>query len=81
VGYIDICVDEKIGDVKQFSKGTNDWLCNESDDYIRSHINNMVAHSRMIKSACAKNNIRYFDTSDDFVGTIDKAVEYLLTTG
>lgn len=78
VGYADIGVDEKIAYVKKFSKGKNDWLCKESDDYIYSHTDNMITYSRMIKSACRKYDIRYIDTSKDFVGAIDEAVEYLV---
>jgi hypothetical protein len=78
VGYTNIDVEEKVKSVKEFSIGMNDWLTNESNEYIHDHINNMVTYSRGIKVDCEKNNICYFDTSEDFIGTIDKAVEYLL---
>jgi hypothetical protein len=53
-------------------------LINEPDEYIYRHIENMLTYSREMESFCGKNNIRYFDTSDDFLGAINKATRYLL---
>jgi len=80
LGYTNIDVDEKVGCIKEFSTGTTDWLSKKPDEYIYDHINNMVRHSRMIKSGCEKYHMSYFDTSEDFLGTIDRAVAYLLDT-
>ncbi|MGM0508573.1 MAG: hypothetical protein ACQERZ_05345 [Fusobacteriota bacterium] len=77
VGYTKIDVDKKVDEVKKFSTGNNDWLCNESDIYIENHITNMVKHSKMIKNECQKHNLKYFDTSEDFIETLDKAINHL----
>lgn len=77
VGYTDINVNEKVNDIKVFSIDKNDWLSNEADAYIRSHIKNMVTYSIMVKNDCEKYRIKYFDTSYDFIRTIDTAFDYL----
>lgn len=78
VGYTDIDVNEKVNDIKAFSMGKSDWLSNEPDAYIRSHLSNMVTYSVMIRNECEKFNIKYFDTSNDFIRTIDTAFYYLI---
>lgn len=78
LGYTDISADEKAASIKKYSTGATDWLSKKPDEYIYDHINNMVRHSRRIKSGCEKYHMSYFDTSEDFIGTIDRAVAYLL---
>lgn len=77
LGYADIDIIKKVDDVKKFSVGTNDWLCNESDEFIYKHINNMVTYSIMIRNECEKYKVKYFDTSNNFIKAIDLAVKYL----
>jgi hypothetical protein len=78
LGYSDISITEKVGLIKKYKTGSNDWLNNESDEYIADHINNMVAHSKKIKQACVENHIAYFDTSNHFDKVIEDAMDYLL---
>jgi len=78
LGYTDISVKNKVALVKKHVAGENDWLTKESDEYIRDHIGNMIAHSKVIKNECEKHGLSYFDTSDDFSGTIQAATDFLL---
>jgi 2-phosphoglycerate kinase len=78
VGYTEISVKNKAALVKKHSDEENDWLTNESDEYIKDHIGNMVAYSKMIKKACEKHGLPYVDTSDDFLGAIEAATDYLV---
>lgn len=78
VGYPNISAVDKVIDVKKYNQGENDWLTNESDKYINTHIKNMINYSRKIMSDCKKFNLKYFDTSKDFNSSINKAVKYLL---
>ena len=78
VGYAEIDVEDKVALVKEHSNGENDWLTKESDEYIRDHIGNMIAYSRMIKRGCEKHGLPYFDTSDDFPGAIEAATDFLV---
>jgi hypothetical protein len=48
------------GHDRQHGAGENGWLTNESDKYIRDHIGNMTAYSKMIKSGCEKHGLSYF---------------------
>jgi hypothetical protein len=78
VGYTDVSVDEKVKEIKKYSCGKNDWLIEKSDEYIMDHVQNMIAHSIMIKKSCKENNMRYVDTSKDFMDVIEGTIEYLL---
>ncbi len=78
VGYTDINVKDKVAQVKKHGDGENDWLTHESDEYIRDHIENMIAYSKTIKTECKKHGLSYFDTSDDFLGAIAAATHFLV---
>ena len=78
VGYTEIDIKDKVALVKQHGGGDNDWLIQKPDEYIRDHIGNMIAYSRMIKSECAKYEISYFDTSGDFLEAIEAATDFLV---
>ena len=78
VGYTEINVKDKVALVKRHGDGENDWLTNKSDEYIRDHIENMIAHSKMIKDECEKYDLPYFDTSEDFPGAIQAATDVLV---
>ncbi len=77
LGYTDVNMDNKLKEIRNFSNEKNDWLRDESDTYIKDHIENMMAHSRMIKVSCKKHNLKYFDTSEGFLDTLDSVFEYL----
>ncbi|WP_350285063.1 hypothetical protein [uncultured Croceitalea sp.] len=78
VGYADITPVKKFENIKAFSSGKNDWLFDKSDEYILDHVNNMIAHSKLIKQSCKTNNVTYFDTSKDFMGVLEQIMKYLL---
>ena len=77
VGYTEINVKDKVALVKEYGAGEYDWLINKSDEYIKDHIGNMIAYSRMIKNGCEKHGLSYFDTSEDFLGAIEAATDFL----
>jgi 2-phosphoglycerate kinase len=77
VGYTGIKVEDKVALVKKHSDGENDWLTSQSDEYIRDHIENMIAYSKTIKKGCEEHGLPYFDTSDDFSGAIEAAIDFL----
>lgn len=78
VGYTRINVRDKVALVKKYADGENDWLTNEPDEYIRDHIENMIAYSKTIKIGCEECGLSYFDTSEDFPGAIEAATDYLV---
>lgn len=77
LGYTDINIDKKVKEIRNFSNEKKDWLEDKSDAYIIDHVKNMMAHSRKIKKSCKENSIRYFDTSKNFIKTIEDAIKYL----
>ena len=77
VGYTEISVKDKVALVKKYGDGEKDWLTNESDEYIRDHIENMIAYSKMIKKGCEKHGLPYFETSEEFLGAIEAAADLL----
>jgi hypothetical protein len=78
LGYTEIDVKDKVALVKKYSDRGNDWLTNESDEYIRDHIGNMIGYSKTIKEACEEHGLPYFDTSEDFLGAIEAATDFLV---
>jgi hypothetical protein len=38
----------------------------------------MIGYSKMIKNGCEEHGLSYFDTSEDFLGTIEAATGYLV---
>ncbi len=78
VGYTEVNVEDKVALVIEHSDGENDWLTNESDEYLRDHIGNMIAYSKMIEKGCERHGLSYFDTSKDFLGAVEAATDFLV---
>lgn len=74
MGYADADLEEKVKEVKKHSSGVGDWLIDEPNDYIESHIKNMIDYSAMIKAECDKYRVPYFDMSDNFERSIDRVL-------
>ena len=77
VGFTNIDIEKKVDDIKHFSESEKDWLTDKPDEYIKDHVQNMITHSLKIKQSCEEHNVAYFDTSTDFIGTIEQVIEYL----
>lgn len=78
VGYTDISLEEKVKLVKEFCDRDDDWLISESDAYIKDHIGNMIGYSKMIKKECQKYDLPYFDTSKEFMKSIEEAIVFMV---
>ena len=78
VGYTEIDVEDKVALIKKHADRENDWLTKKSDEYIRDHIGNMIVYSKMIKDGCERHGLSYFDTSEDFLGAIEAATDFLV---
>lgn len=77
MGYAEVNLAKKVTEVKDHSSGVGDWLIDEPEDYIASHIKNMIDYSAMIKSECSQHQLPYFDTSNDFNDSIERVLNYL----
>ena len=80
VGYSTISVEDKVEQVKHFTKRDDDWLTSEPDDYIADHIKNMIGYSQKIQSECEKFSLNYIDTSTGFLDSLEGAKRYLLNS-
>ena len=77
LGFTEVNMEQKLKEIRDFSKKKNDWLADESDTYIKDHVINMVAHSRMIKESCKKHKLTYVDTSKKFLDAMDETITFL----
>ena len=78
LGFTDIDITEKLKEIRLHSPAGRDWLTNEDDPYIRDHLQNMINHSALIMHGCERTNLRYFDTSEDILATVESAKDYLM---
>lgn len=78
LGFTDVNVGKKFYNIRKFSNEKYDWLEDKSDAYTRDHIKNMIVHSRKIKTSCKEFGLNYFDTSKNFLDTLENAGKYLL---
>lgn len=79
LGYTEVDTCKKLNEVRTFVNNRSDWLSNKPDEYIINHIENMIGFSSKIKKQCEIYNLRYFDTSYNFIDTIDEAIDYLIS--
>lgn len=78
MGYTTIPVQEKVKELKAFRQAENDWLLENSEDYIADHVQNMIGFSKRIEKSCREHSIPYIDTSLDFNKAVDDTILYLL---
>jgi len=79
IGYSHPDIEKKLKEIRRFGSEKIDWLNDKSDDYVRDHTYNMIAHSKLIKKSCEQTKLPYFDVSKSFVDVIEDVETYLLT--
>jgi hypothetical protein len=80
VGYADVEPRQKLQELRHFSGLPNDWLNEHSDEYVLTVIEDGIQFSRSLADECDRLDLRYFDCSFDFEGTVDSVVDYLSQT-
>jgi hypothetical protein len=78
LGYSTIDPLQKVKAIKQYSSHINDWTRESSEIDLRDLVTEMLDYSQYLQTECLKYNLSYFDTSEDFSKTIDKAYQYLI---
>jgi 2-phosphoglycerate kinase len=78
LGYPNIDPEKKVKEIKQYPGRINDWTRDLSETELRDLITEMLDYSRYLETECHKYNLIYFDTSEDFSNTVEKAYIYLL---
>ena len=79
LGFSTIDINTKVSLIKTHCEEESDWLTSESDDYIQDHVENMILYSKMIRRACSKYELPYFDTSESFETTKRQVKQFLLS--
>lgn len=77
IGNSYITPQKKVKNIKQF-QSYNEWTNNLDDQELLKLAEELILHSQQIEKDCKQFSIPYFDTSEDFLGTIQKAKIYLL---
>jgi hypothetical protein len=78
LGFTNVDVEKKSKEIRDFSDKKNDWLADKSDAYIIDHVKNMKLHSKLIKKSCNEYRLKYFDTSEKFIETLEDAIKYVM---
>jgi adenylate kinase family enzyme len=77
IGYREKRIEEKREEIKKYDC-PNNWLKNSTDDFIEHVVKTSKGLSHLTYEECKKYGIKYFDTSSDFLGTLDLAKKYLV---
>jgi hypothetical protein len=77
LGYATILPAEKLQQIRTHAGLPNDWSATYDDTALLTVIAREIRFSQYLQVACPRANIRYFDTSDDFLETLDSVVAYL----
>ena len=78
MGYTTLTSEEKLNYVRTFNRGDIDWTNDHTDEALLEMIERMIEYSLFLKEECSKYNIEFFDVSDDFSGTSEKALNHLV---
>lgn len=73
LGYATSTPEIKLRDIRQHGGGVTDWTRDHPDAFILSWMTDMIAYSRYLRDACRALDLPYFDVSDDFTRTVNKA--------
>ena len=77
LGYTTITPAQKLNDIRTHADYPNDWPSDYSDVALLNIIAKMIAFSRYLMEECATHHLRYFDTSQHFVQTLDEVIAYI----
>lgn len=81
LGFATSTPEIRLRDIRQHGGGVHDWSQGLSDDDIRERMAEMIAFSRYLRDACRAYDLSYFDVSDDFTRTVEKAYRSVAPLG
>jgi hypothetical protein len=76
IGYTRLEPAAKLPVVRQHEK---DWGNYYTDEEALAFLAGEVEFSRYLQHECAAYNLRYFDCSEDIMGTVEEAMQYLMS--
>jgi hypothetical protein len=77
LGYATITPAQKLHEIRTHAGHPNDWPSEYSDPDLLRVINEMIAFSHYLIEECATYQIPYFDTSHNFMQTLDQVIAYV----
>jgi hypothetical protein len=77
LGYTTIAPDQKLSEIRVHAGHPNDWPQEYSDDALLAVIKREISFSQYLQAECALHQLPYFDTSDQFLPTLDAVVAYV----
>ena len=79
LGYAVVAPDQKMREIRMHGGHPNDWPQEYADDALLNIIRREIAFSRYLQAECARVDFPYFDTSHQFLPTLDAVVAYIRT--
>ena len=77
LGYATMTPAQKLHEIRTHAGYPNDWSSEYSDSDLLNIITREIAFSQYLMAECATYHLRYFDTSHNFVQTLDAVVAYI----
>jgi hypothetical protein len=77
LGYTAITPAQKLHHIRTHSGYPNDWSSEYSDPDLLNIITSMIGFSQYLMDECNTYNLRYFDTSHNFLQVLDQVVAYI----
>ena len=77
LGYTAITPAQKLHGIRMHAGYPNDWSMSYADSDLLNIITREIAFSQYLMDECATYDLRYFDTSQHFVQTLDQVVAYV----
>lgn len=78
LGYADVDPLQKLHDIRRYDPIDKCWTVDRSDADLLSFIKRQKDHSIQLRDDCAKYNIPYVDTSNDFEGGLNRAYDEII---
>lgn len=77
LGYSTIMPAQKLHEIRMHAGYPNDWAQSYADADLLTVITREIAFSQYVQAECARYHFRYFDTSRQFMPTLDEVVAYV----
>ena len=74
LGYCTISATRKLHEIRTYAGHPNDWPQEYDDGALREIIEREIVFSHYVQAECARYELRYFDTSLNFMPVLDEVV-------
>ena len=77
LGYSTIAPAQKLHEIRSHAGHPNDWPQSYADADLLTIISREIGFSQYLQAECARYHFRYFDTSHQFMQTLDEVVAFV----